>query len=395
MLLMKLLFAVLIIVCAVFYILYIWDFSLVLLIVISALPIIMFVILLDVKRKTSVKFAVKSRIIAKNEEFNIQLCVENKSIFPIGKAEAFIEYYNIFNKCVNRIELNFPIQPRNIQRVTFRLSSKFCGMVNIRCAHINIYDPMKIFRMKIGRNITEDIIVIPEGQEINGIVVDNSCVESEGNVFSESRSGDDPSEVFDLREYSPGDRLNRIHWKLSSKKDDFIVKEYSCPVDSPAVIFLDLCCSETSELRLPLYDTLIELCTSLSRLFIENERIHSIIYYNGTEKSFVKRDISSIGNLSAVIAEMIAAFNDNSEADDPSVYLSEPQERSLTSFTFITSAANDAVLTTIDDCIDAEIKNAAIAVKTPDEELNGRFPTVNIIPVAVGRISSSVRAIEI
>lgn len=395
MLLMKILFIMLIIICAAFYILYIWDFSLILLIVIASLPIIMFLIVFSVKRRSDVSFAVKSTVAAKDESFNIQLCIENRSIFPIGKAEAVIEYYNIFNGCKNNIELHFPIQPRNQQRVTFRLTSKFCGRLRIRCAYINIFDPLRIFRFRIGKNISQDIMILPEGQEIGGCISNTDCVEAEGLVFSEHRSGDDPTEVFDLREYNPGDRLNRIHWKLSSKKDEFIVKEYSCPVDSPAVILLDLCCNETSELRLPIYDTLLELCVSLSHLFIEEEHLHTIVYYNCAEKSFVSRDINGMDTLSAVINELIASIDDKVSAVSPTEYFNEPPNRRLTSFTLITNNYSDADILAIDETVDADIKNAVAVTVDGISELPEEYSSVNIIPVVVGKISSSVRAIEL
>ena len=45
MLAIKIFFAVLIIICAVFYVMYLWDFALVLLIVIAAIPVVMFVLI--------------------------------------------------------------------------------------------------------------------------------------------------------------------------------------------------------------------------------------------------------------------------------------------------------------------------------------------------------------
>ena len=37
----------------------------------------------------------------------------------------------------------------------------------------------------------------------------------ESDSYSTIKGGDDPSEVFAIREYREGDRLQRIHWKLS------------------------------------------------------------------------------------------------------------------------------------------------------------------------------------
>ena len=145
----KILFFFLIIVCGMFYILYLWDFAFVLFIIMLALPVVMFIELFITKRMMTVDFSFPESVTVKNEDFPVQLCLENRSIFPVGKAEAHIEYYNIFNNQINTFELQFPIQAKNSQKVTFKLNSKYCGVIKIKSAYISIFDPLKIFRMKV------------------------------------------------------------------------------------------------------------------------------------------------------------------------------------------------------------------------------------------------------
>lgn len=235
---------------------YLWDFALVLLITVIAVPIVMLISVLIARKSIDIELAVKNDTALKKEDFSVQLGVTNRSIFPIGKAEAYIEYSNLFSNEVNDFSLLMPIQSRNSQNISFRLSSKYCGIVQIKCAYINIYDPLRIFRFKVGKNISTEVIVMPEGYEISGHVCSTDRVNEESNTFSEYKPGDDPSEIFDLRGYNQGDKLNRIHWKLSSKRDEFIVKDYSLPIDIPCMLFLNL--QVGLEYRLPLYDTLIE-----------------------------------------------------------------------------------------------------------------------------------------
>lgn len=397
MVLTKIFFFILIIICIIFYVLYVWDFSLVLLVVIASIPVIMFICMLIAKRSIRIEFALNSKSAAKNESFDVQLCITNSSFMPIGKAEAFIEYYNVFNSQINSIELHFPIQPNNSQRVTFQLSSKFCGTVKIRTAYVNIYDPLRIFKFRIGKNSSESIAILPEGHDISGFVSQSSRMNEESSVYSEHRPGDDPSEVFDLREYNQGDKLNRIHWKLSSKKDEFIVKDYSFPVDSPAVIFLDLMFKEKSEYTLPVFDTLAEILVSLSQFMIENERIHSIVYYDALNKKFVEKSITDFESLAAAVSEMIFSLNDSLYAESPEVYFMEKSELSLSSFTYITADNNAKILTYIDENVDADLKNALLVVKdnnssAPDSDM---FNTLAVTPVVIGRITSSIKDIEI
>jgi len=397
MLLTKILFIVLILVCAAFYILYIWDFALVLLIVMIALPILMYVTTYITKRMISVEFAVKDKNAAKNKDFAVQLVVNNRSIFPIGKAEAHIVYYNVFSNQTSAFDLYLPIQPRNSQRITFQLKSKFCGIIKIKTSYLNIYDPLRIFKFKTGKNINTEVVIMPEGHEVSGIVHYSDRVNEESDMFSEYRSGDDPSEVFDLREYNPGDKLNRIHWKLSSKKDDFIVKEYSLPIDVPCSLFLDLKCYKDNDLTLPVFDTLIETFLSISQFLLDNERVHSVTFYNAAQDRFAEQDINDSSDLSAVIRNIITSINDNMFSHSPKQYFLENNSLSFASFTYISSFADQSILGDIDENVDADFKNAVIVADSPEElsDISSGFSSLNVIPVIVGKISASIKDIDI
>lgn len=399
MLLMKIFFAALIIICAVFYVMYLWDFALVLLIVVCAIPVLMFLTTYITKFLMSADMAVKNGTATKREDFPVFLRISNRSIFPVGKADAHIEYYNVFNNEINTFELHMPVQPLNEQSVTFQLSSKFCGIVNIKCAFIYIYDPLKLFKFKIGKNLTTQVAVMPEGHEIGGEVSYLDHINEESNVFSEYKPGDDPSEVFDLRGYHPGDKLNRIHWKLSSKKNEFIVKDYSLPVDIPCTLFLDLKCYENNDRRfsLPVFDTLVETLVSVSQFMLQNERLHSIVFYNGKANGFVERNISDSDDLAGTIQELILSVSDNLFCEPPELYFTEHSGLSLSSFTFISSVPDTSILEYIDDNVDADILNALLVVPSPEaaEKIDIGFPNLNTIPVIIGRISSSVKDIEL
>ncbi|MDE5583792.1 MAG: DUF58 domain-containing protein [Ruminococcus sp.] len=397
MILTKIFFLILIIICIFFYILYVWNFSLILLVIFTVLPVVMFITTLITKHLIKTDFAVQSKTTPKNSAFPVQLCVTNRSIFPVGKAEAHIEYYNIFNNQINEFELLFPIQARNTQRITFQINSRYCGILKIRSAYINIYDPLRIFRFRTGKNISAEIAVMPEIHDVSGSIVYTDRENEESSVFSENKAGDDPSEIFDLRDYTEGDKINRIHWKLSSKRDEFIVKDYSLPVDVPCMLFINLKCYEDSEYTLPVFDTLVETLMSISQFLIENERIHTIVYYNATLKEFSEITVTSEEILASAVHNLILSVNDNLYCELPERYFQINSNISLSSFTFITSVPGTPVLHYIEENIDADIRNAVIVVKSPESavEVCGGFSELNTIPVVIGRITQSVRDIEL
>ncbi len=236
---------------------------------------------------------------------------------------------------------------------------------------------------------------MPEGYEINGSICSTDRVNDESNKFSEHKAGDDPSEIFDLREYNIGDKLNRIHWKLSSKRDDFIVKDYSLPVDIQCMLFLNL--KVDSEYKLPVFDTLVETLVSISQFMLENERLHSIVYYNPEAGCFIEKHITNTDSLTETVHEIILSADENSVYKSPQNYFTENTDLSASSFVCITSNPEKKLLEYIGESVDADIKNAVVAVTSPKEAENimKHYSGVNIIPVLIGRITSSIKDIEL
>ena len=65
---------------------------------------------------------------------------------------------------------------------------------------------------------------------------------SKGTTESEetAKKGHDFSDVSDVREYIPGDKLMSIHWKLSAKRDILMVKDRESMSDEQIVVLISL-----------------------------------------------------------------------------------------------------------------------------------------------------------
>ncbi len=68
---------------------------------------------------------------------------------------------------------------------------------------------------------------------------DRSSVELDSDEYSMHHPGDDPSETFALREYVPGDRVRSIHWKLTEKTGEVIVRQLGLPVNNSILLLMD------------------------------------------------------------------------------------------------------------------------------------------------------------
>lgn len=174
------------------------------------------------------------------------------------------------------------------QEITVKIKSEHCGHLKIYIKKAKAFDYLKIFGKSVNNGEICDVIVLPNIIEIEGTMVTMPTFDDEGNQYSKTKSGDDPSEIFNIRQFKDGDDPRRIHWNLSGRTDDYFVKEYGQPLMNSIVILIDNQISSTS-----MQDVLFDLVVSLSNFLLKN----------GVEHIVCKQDDDLSLNLSSITDE--------------------------------------------------------------------------------------------
>lgn len=100
-----------------------------------------------------------------------------------------------------------------------------CGVTALRARSCRVYDMLGIFFLPVRTTVTGAVTVYPRPQKPalqpdEGLTV----------VGYRPKSGGGFSDDYELRPYQDGDSPRQIHWKLSARTDDTIVREPSLPV---------------------------------------------------------------------------------------------------------------------------------------------------------------------
>lgn len=218
MLSVKILYMLLLIISVIFYLLYTEMLSLYILIFLVALPLLLGAIIIYSRFFIKGSIEAKSNTVVKKGKIDILLSINNKTIIPFSNSIITIEYFNNLLKSYDTMILTVPIHPLCNERINFSLTSDYCGILNIKIKSIQIYDFIKLFSCRIKSDVVNKITVLPEIYNLNSLYKLNIINTNESSIFSKYKRGDDPSEIFDLKNYLPGDKPNRIHWNLSLNK---------------------------------------------------------------------------------------------------------------------------------------------------------------------------------
>ena len=117
----------------------------------------------------------------------------------------------------------------------------------------------------------------------------------ESDDYSMTSPGDDPSELFDIRDYREGDSLRSIHWKLSGKYDRTVVKEMSQPVSNALLLLLDNC--PTADFSADAADRACEALVSVSQTLADQSITHQIAWFNRDTAQMEIVSITSLDDL--------------------------------------------------------------------------------------------------
>ncbi len=118
----------------------------------------------------------------------------------------------------------------------------------------------------------------------------------------------------DSRAWQEGDELKRVHWKLSMRRQELMVRTYETPLHPDALIMLDITLPDASpRARAAMIDALTEGCAGIvKRMLDDGHPVH--LSLNASRELVIKQhhEFLSIQRLLAQVASEVAQSMDNS-----------------------------------------------------------------------------------
>ncbi len=278
------LYLVLIVIAVLFFILYEGVASLIILSIVIVFPLLLFFINCFLQSKITATLSCGTKTCSANQSVTLDIELKNPTPIPVLSSEILLTYTISSTDKKGKISFNTPIFSNSTQHLTTTFSSEHYGVVAFDISRVKLYDMLKLFRNRLPKkSIHSDVsvIVMPNVVELSNPVCDYSEIGLDSDLYSDTKSGSDPSQIFDIRDYTDGDKMSRVHWKLTAKEDKLMVKEYSRPICDSFLILLDSFVPlEKLADAVDLFDTGASLALSLSnRLLWANSR-HILAVYS-------------------------------------------------------------------------------------------------------------------
>lgn len=223
--------------------------------------------------------------------------VSSKSFYPFPRIRASYSVRHRDGGRSHMFETDYSVfHGSRDYRLDMRLA--YCGVYEIECRELLVYDLFGIFARRAECPKAVRVIVMPEEIAVEADI-EALGLSEEREAYSDPLAGDDVSEIKELRDYRQGDRLSQVHWKLSTKSGELVVKEYEKQMGACVALVCEGAGKGLSRLN-----EYYELLYAFGKKLLLEEIFFELVYYSAAAGDWEKVRIDNAYSLRIAMEDM-------------------------------------------------------------------------------------------
>ena len=262
-------------------------------------------------QKVMVRVRIPEPRVLRGESFQIHAELTNTSRFPIPQlmVRLAVRVFPEKEELLLKGKLMLDGEERGF--LCFQMDSAHCGCLEIRPDQLMITDFLGIFQRRCQIDSAEKsmLFILPEVLGGDRELPDAQGVFPNEDGDSEKR-GENAMDVSEIRSYQVGDSLKMVHWKLSARMNDLMVKEMMEPTEKLTWLYLNL--QESPRLpqvrRDPVaWDHFVETVAAISEMLLKMEKRHIVLWIDSLGSTVVRSLVSDEMSLQDMLCGLLRA----------------------------------------------------------------------------------------
>ena len=281
----RLLYALIYIGAAAFALAYESKLTFVLFIGAAALPVITLILMILSGLLLKLEVVPDSDYVGKLQDFGIKVRVINRFILPVSPMMIIGTFHDRSGNVIEGRRLVLNAAALRKCEYVFDGHIRCRGEYMLGVERAEIFDLLRIFRFRLRNAPMCRVIVTPRRvmlDETTALCTDDYDSSITKISFMESGS------FASVRKYEDGDLMKHVHWKLSAKHDELMVRQSEQNLGSSALIITDLhAFSEVGDDNSIAADSAVEAALALTRKIITDGRTAMNVYRPGEGRTDV------------------------------------------------------------------------------------------------------------
>lgn len=234
----------------------------------------------------------------RGEQENLTITVGKRGLLPVYPLDITV-------KCGdNALLLSAYPAFRKEQEISISLPTPHVGVFPVGISEYVFYDIFGLFRARIRnkKDACQQLMVLPRPFDVEEM----RFLSGDDGRAMQNRTTEDLSSPEDMRAYRAGDALKRVHWKVSMRKRELIVRQFETPAPPDTLVLLD--CSQpgketdSAEMRLTLRDALCETALSVISMQLKTQSPVRMPLYGEHSQEFHSSKAEDLSQLQEMLA---------------------------------------------------------------------------------------------
>jgi len=250
------------------------------------------VLLLRHTLQASTRLNVQS--VHRGESACLTLTVFNRCPLPVCPARVTLDMADV------SAARQLPLKPLKESVLRMELPASHVGAYLCRASLLEVSDLFGLFRCKITPEESHLLLSLPKPFDVEDIVF----APGDTGKAALSRTQEDYTSPEDVRAYIPGDAMKRIHWKLSSRKKELLVRRYETPAPPDTLILVDQRAPVGSDREscLSLRDAVCETAVAVAHMQLRDQSPVRAPFYGPHANEFASDNAQNLPLLQEMLA---------------------------------------------------------------------------------------------
>ena len=187
----------------------------------------------------------------------------------------------------------------------FVIDSEYMGFLEITILRVELYSFFGCMKKVTYVNQEKVVMILPQTTELHFPVQNSGAACSFFDEEQSGKKGNGPGEYFGIRPYVDGDSMKLIHWKLTGKTDEYMVKEVEVPMMRMPLIFLE---TRVEKLDAAMIDGLLEAFFSISQHMAQEGQKHCLCWWDKKTDGWNFYNVANAMQLEEVYAHVFQSM---------------------------------------------------------------------------------------
>lgn len=187
-------------------------------------------------RKITVNQRLVPAMVEHGHTSNYTCSFDNEGLLPTSIIIVRFLYENDMFKDQLKEQV-FTLRGHRNKEFEYTLTFNYRGLYSVGIDTVEIADMLHIFKVKMRNIKSQKVTVLPKVTDLPKFDLTPRMESAIKAAYS--KDDRDATSLTDVRKFENGDAIKHIHWKLSARHNELLVRNFERSSQSPALMFLD------------------------------------------------------------------------------------------------------------------------------------------------------------